>query len=236
MAMVSDYTFAYQPIVDVARRAVASFEALVRGPNNESAHWVMDQLSPEELRQFDLDARLRAIALAAELQLPCHINLNLLPDSLEAAGSVALASTVDMATLSGLRPDQLVLEVSEREVVTNPGGFVARANQCRKLGVRFAIDDFGAGYSGLNLLAEFQPEAIKLDMLLVRDIGSKGPRQAIVRGVLRTCEDLGIEVVAEGVETIDEYQWLHGEGIDLFQGYLFARPAFQRLPAVHYPD
>lgn len=234
--MINDYTFAYQPIVDVSRRRIASFEALVRGPNNEGAHWVMDQLSPQELCQFDLDARLRAIALAAQLGLPCHINLNLLPDSLEAAGTVALSSTLETARLSGLSADQLVLEISEREVVTHPQRFLDRANQCRALGVKFAIDDFGAGYSGLNLLAEFQPETIKLDMLLVRDIHSKGPRQAIVRGVLRTCEDLGIEVVAEGVETVAEYEWLHAEGIALFQGYLFAHPGFMVLPEVKFPD
>ena len=73
-------------------------------------------------------------------------------------------------------------------------------------------------------------------MVLVRDVHSKGPRQAITRGVLRTCEDLGIDVIAEGVETIDEYHWLFDEGIHLFQGYLFAKPGFERLPAAHFPD
>ena len=156
--------------------------------------------------------------------------------AIEAAGGTALTSTVDMATIAGLRVEQLVLEVSERDVIKDSQSFVARANLCRALGVRFAIDDFGAGYSGLNLLADFQPEQVKLDMLLVRDVHRRGPRQAIARGVLRTCEDLGIEVVAEGVETVDEYRWLADEGIHLFQGYLFARPAFERLPEVRYPD
>lgn len=233
--MISEYTFAFQPIVDVRRRRIHSFEALVRGPNNEGADWVMGRLSPVDLRQFDMDARLRAITLAVQLDLPCHINLNLMADSMEAAGQVALVSTVQMAQMSGLSPSRLVLEISEREAVANPERLVAQANQCRALGVSFAIDDFGSGYSGLNLLAEFQPESIKLDMLLVRDIATKGPRQAIVRGVLRTCEDLGIDVVAEGVETLDEFAWLHGEGIELFQGYFFARPGFRVLPEVHYP-
>jgi EAL domain-containing protein (putative c-di-GMP-specific phosphodiesterase class I) len=140
-----------------------------------------------------------------------------------------------MAAIAGLKAEQLVLEVSECEVIHNTQTFVARANLCRALGVRFAIDDFGAGFSGLNLLAEFQPEQLKLDLLLVRDVHRKGPRQAITRGVLRTCEDLGIEVVAEGVESLDEYRWLSDEGIHLFQGYLFAKPALERLPEVLYP-
>jgi EAL domain-containing protein (putative c-di-GMP-specific phosphodiesterase class I) len=152
------------------------------------------------------------------------------------AGSSALTSTVDMAKIAGLRAEQLMLEVSEREVIKDTQLFVDRANLCKALGVRFAIDDFGAGYSGLNLLADFQPEQLKLDMVLVRDVHCKGPRQAITRGVLRTCTDLGIEVVAEGVETLDEYAWLLDEGVHLFQGYLFAKPAFEQLPEVHWPD
>jgi len=90
----------------------------------------------------------------------------------------------------------------------------------------FAIDDFGAGHAGLNLLAEFQPDLLKLDLRLVRNIERNGPKQAIVRGIRRTCTDLGIEIIAEGVESKDEYRWFRDEGVKLFQGYLFARPAF----------
>jgi EAL domain-containing protein (putative c-di-GMP-specific phosphodiesterase class I) len=156
--MSKPYSFAYQPIVNTKDRCIEAFEALVRGPQGQGADWVMSGLDGEALRQFDIDARLRAIALAAELQLSVRLNLNLLPDSVEAAGSSALTSTVDMAAIAGLKAEQLVLEVSEREVIRDARSFVARANLCRALGVRFAIDDFGAGFSGLNLLAEFQPE------------------------------------------------------------------------------
>ena len=104
-----------------------------------------------------------------------------------------------------------------------------RMNEWRGRGVLVAIDDFGAGYSGLNLLAEFQPDIVKLDMNLVRSIDSKGPRKAIVRGVLRTCRDLGLEVIAEGVETEEEFHWFRRQGVVLYQGYLIARPAFEAL-------
>lgn len=234
--MTQDFTFAYQPIVNVERRSVVSFEALVRGPNNESAAWVLDQLTGEALRAFDVEARRRAIDLAVTLGLPCHVNLNLLPDTAQTTGESAFMSTVAMAKARGLDPARLVFEVSESETIAHFGRFVAQANLCRALGVQFAIDDFGAGYAGLNLLAEFQPDTLKLDMSLVRNVDSKGPRQAIVRGVIRTCQDLGIDIVAEGVETRGEYGWLHGEGISLYQGYLFARPAFQALPEAHFPD
>ena len=234
-SVIDEYTFAYQPIVDIEQKVVASFEALVRGPENQSAMWVLNQLDGDELLAFDSEARRRALKLATELGLSCHINLNMLPDGIQ-QNIDALDATIEMARQCGLAPEQLVLEVSETETIEKYDLFVDRINRWRAIGVKFAIDDFGSGYSGLNLLAEFQPEAIKLDMALVRDIGHRGPRQAVIRGVIRTCEDLGIDIVAEGVETVQEAEWLHNEGIVLFQGYLFAKPGFRHLPEVTYPE
>ena len=102
----------------------------------------------------------------------------------------------------------------------------------KRLGFATAIDDFGAGYSGLNLLADFQPDYLKLDIKLVRDIHRDRSRQAIVSGIVTVCRDLGVRIVAEGVEQVDEARWLRDAGIRYFQGYLFARPAFEALPAV----
>lgn len=231
-----EYTFAYQPIVNVKTRQVDSFEALVRGLGNESAKSVLSKLSTEELRMFDIEARQRAIELADQLGLPCRINLNLLPDSVRFSGRESLESTIQAAETCGFDPDRLVLELSESETIADFRFFLENVDRCRSIGVHFSIDDFGSGYSGLNLLAEFQPESIKLDMVLVRDIMHRGPRQAIIRGVIRTCEDLAIDIVAEGVETLDEYHWLQDEGIFLFQGHLFAEPGFRSLPEVTYPD
>lgn len=92
------------------------------------------------------------------------------------------------------------------------------------------IDDFGAGHSGLNLLAEFQPDIIKIDMALIRDIHLHRPRQAIVAGALAICRDLAITVVAEGIESQDEANYLRDAGVRYMQGYWFAKPAFQALP------
>ncbi len=235
---MAPYSFAFQPIVDVEQRRVAAYEALVRGPNGESAASVLGVLARDELYRFDVEARQAAITLSEKLGLSAltSLNLNLLPDSLAACGDSALTSAVEMATRCGIAPERIMLEISETEIIANFSRFVEMVDASRSLGVKFAIDDFGAGYAGLNLLAHFQPEAIKIDMQLVRDIWHQGPRQAIVRGVITTCTDLGIDIVAEGVETMDEYQWLRDEGISLFQGYLFARPAFQALPAVMFPS
>ena len=108
-------------------------------------------------------------------------------------------------------------------------------NAYRRRGIRIAIDDFGAGYAGLNLLADLQPDLMKLDIGLVRGIEGRGARQSIVRAIVQVSVDLGIDVVAEGVETEGELAWLADQGIDLFQGFLCARPGFECLPHVTFP-
>ncbi len=105
----------------------------------------------------------------------------------------------------------------------------------KRIGFTTAIDDFGAGYSGLNLLAEFQPDYIKLDMALTRNIDKDRVRRTIVHGILETCRELKLGVIAEGIETAEECLVLQDEGVALFQGYLFAKPGFQHLPKVS-PD
>jgi EAL domain-containing protein (putative c-di-GMP-specific phosphodiesterase class I) len=98
----------------------------------------------------------------------------------------------------------------------------------QRIGFLTAIDDFGAGFAGLNLLADFQPDIIKLDMGLIRDINRHAARQSIVRSITRICEELKIGIIAEGVETIEECRYLQDIGINLMQGYLFSKPLFQQ--------
>jgi predicted signal transduction protein with EAL and GGDEF domain len=94
------------------------------------------------------------------------------------------------------------------------------------------LDDFGAGHAGLNLLARFQPDIIKLDMDLVRDLDASLPKRIIIDAVVKMCADLGVRVIAEGIETQDELDALRTLGVRYIQGYLFAKPAFEALPAV----
>jgi EAL domain-containing protein (putative c-di-GMP-specific phosphodiesterase class I) len=223
------YSFAFQPIINVATREIFSYEALIRGVDREPAGDVLAKVQIDQMHRFDEESRILAIELAASMGLSTHLNLNFLPLSVEASPT-AITSIISAVSRCGLRPQQIVVEILEQEIINDVERFNRTINKQRGSGVRFAIDDFGAGYAGLNLLADFQPDFIKLDMHLVRGIDRKGPRQAIVRGIRRTCLDLGIDMIAEGVETYREYQWLAGEGIDLFQGRLFASPAFEKLP------
>ena len=230
-----DFTFAFQPIVDMQAREVASYEALIRGPGNESAYQILSQVPAEAIFAFDLQARVTAIGLAARLGVSCNINLNFLPRSLNSSGE-AIMSTLEAASRMNLPVSQIVLEIVEGEFIDDIPRFIELMNKYRSLGLLVAIDDFGAGYSGLNLLADFQPDQVKLDMKLIRGIERHGPRQAIVRAINQICSDLGIDVIAEGVETDLEYAWLASQGIRLFQGHLFAKPGFESFPNVNFPE
>jgi len=223
-----EVSFAFQPIVNIALHEVFSYEALVRGRSNESAVAVFDAVNETRRHAFDRAARVQAIVLAAALGLDSGLSLNFLPASLENLPD-AIQSTLDAARAVGIDARRLLLEVTEGELIRDRLSFAQTLNRYRATGLRLVIDDFGAGYSGLNLLADFQPDVIKLDMHLVRDIDSNGPRQAIVRALIQACDDLGIEFIAEGVETEKEYRWFKRVGVTLFQGYYFGRPAFESL-------
>jgi EAL domain-containing protein (putative c-di-GMP-specific phosphodiesterase class I) len=228
------YSYAFQPIVDVLTREVYSYEALIRGKTNESAYQVLSQVPDNFKHRFDQQSRVAAIALAAKLGLPCQLNLNFLPQSLFLSDN-PIHTTLEAADHFGLPIERLILEVTEGEVIADYGDMAAQLHKFRRMGLKVAIDDFGAGYSGLNMLAEFQPDQVKIDMNLVRGIEHHGPRQSIVRAIVQVCGDLGIEVIAEGVESVQEYEWFAEQGVRLFQGYLFAKPAFEAFPVVHYP-
>jgi len=233
-AHAPDFSYAFQPIVDTVAREVFSYEALIRGPVGESAWSVLGRVPSLQRYLFDRDSRVAAIALAAKLGLDCHLNLNFLPQGLYLCAD-SVSAALEAAARSGLSIENIILEVTEEEVIDDQVNFSARLNEFRGQGLKVAIDDFGAGHAGLSLLADFQPDQIKIDMKLVRGIERHGPRQAIVRAVIQACGDLGIDVIAEGVETLSEYLWFSDQGVCLFQGFLFARPGFECLPPVHYP-
>jgi len=229
-----DYSYAFQPIVDVLARSVFSYEALVRGPDGASAAQVFERVAPDHLHRFDQESRVAAIELASRLRLPCKLNLNFLPRSLYTSPA-AVRSALEAAERCGITPDRLVLEITESEVIDDFAAFGQLINEFRRFGLQLAIDDFGAGYAGLTMLADFQPDLLKLDMSLVRGIEGRGPRQAIVRAIMQACVDLGIDVIAEGVETLEEYRWFKNAGVTLFQGYLFGRPQFEELSVLQIP-
>jgi EAL domain-containing protein (putative c-di-GMP-specific phosphodiesterase class I) len=228
-----DFEYAYQPIVDLSLRAIVAHEALVRGPNGESAFSVLSQVNDSNRYSFDQACRVKAIRGAAELDMMELLSINFLPNAVYRP-EACIRSTFAAAKEHRFPIEQIIFEVTESEQVMNRPHLVNIFREYRRYGFHTAIDDFGAGYAGLNLLSEFQPDIIKIDMELVRGIDQSAPRQAIVAGIVSICQALDIKVLAEGIETPAERDSLHAAGITLMQGYLFSKPAFRALGTV--PD
>jgi EAL domain-containing protein (putative c-di-GMP-specific phosphodiesterase class I) len=223
-----EFTFAFQPIVNAASRQIVSFEALLRGPNGESPAAVFAHIPARDIYRFDQACRVKAIQLARRLHLDTSLNLNIFPNSARHTG-VNVRATLQASADHGFPAERLVFEVSESEWLHYYSRLRRIFTAYRDTGCLTAIDDFGSGYSGLRMLAEYQPNYIKLDRNLIAEIERHDAKQVIVRGILTICEQLAITPVAEGVETVREYEWLRSAGICLFQGYYFGRPAFEAL-------
>ncbi|MYM68759.1 EAL domain-containing protein [Pseudoduganella sp. FT55W] len=221
-----EIAFAYQPIVDLRDRSIYANEALVRGPNGESAFSILSRVTEDNRYSFDQACRVQAIKGAAELGLEGLLSINFLPNAVYQPAA-CIRSTFEAARHYGFPIERIIFEVTEGEQVQDRPHLVNIFREYHRFGFRTAIDDFGAGYAGLNLLSEYQPDIIKIDMDLVRDIDSSPPKQAIVHGVVAICAALKVRVLAEGIETKAERDFLYAAGIDLMQGYLFCKPAFR---------
>ena len=160
-----------------------------------------------------------------------HLSINFMPNAVYRP-ELCIRSTLEAARAHNFPLDRLIFETLESEHVDNYRHLTNILREYREFGFKTAIDDFGAGYSGLNLLADFQPDLIKLDMALIRDVDQDRVRQVIVRGIVTICEQLGVTVIAEGIESAGERDFLSDCGIFLMQGFWFAKPAFKALAEV----
>ncbi|RRV15521.1 EAL domain-containing protein [Pseudomonas saudiphocaensis] len=233
-ALDFDFSIAFQPIVDLRDQSLFAYEALVRGIDGSGAASVLGRVNEQNRYAFDQACRVKAVEWAARLQMPCLLSINFLPNAVYQAAT-CIRATLQAARRFNFPTDRIIFEITESEQLVEKEHLKGIIGEYQRQRFKTAIDDFGAGYSGLNLLAEFQPDIIKLDMALVRGIDTDPVRQAIVQGILGVCRVLNIEVIAEGVETLGELRLLKGLGVYLFQGYLFARPAFEALPEVDWP-
>jgi diguanylate cyclase (GGDEF)-like protein len=223
-------TLAYQPKATLSSGRITGVEALVRWPH--AAHGMIppDEFIPlaertgliRPLTQVVLEEALRQTARwnAVGLRLHMSVNIsvrNLTDESLPDLVRDALSST-------GVRPEQLILEVTENSIMSDPDGSIALLHRLRGVGVQLSIDDFGTGYSSLSYLKGLPVDEVKIDKSFVMTLPRDPKDATIVGSTIDLGHQLGFRVVAEGVETEAALRFLDGAACDVVQGYLLSRP------------
>lgn len=226
-----EFSYAFQPIVDLRHRNIFGYEALVRGINGEGAMTILNQVNDNNRYAFDQACRTKAIQLASELKLDSILSINFLPNAVYQPEH-CIQSTLRAAERFNFPVKKIMFEVTESEQVLDAKHLKKIFDYYQSQGFITAIDDFGSGYAGLNLLTNFIPHIMKLDMELVRHVNLDRVKRIINRNLIATCNQLGITVLAEGIETCEEAQFFRDLGVYLMQGYYFAQPGFESLPEV----
>jgi len=219
---LSSLWMAYQPIVRAATGSLFGYEALLRSddPALPDPSAFLD--AAERLgRVYDVGRAVRRKASQSMDHLPSPALLFVNLHAIELDDETLTCPSAPLTAIAS----RVVLEITERASLESIDDVPSRVARLRELGFRIAIDDLGAGYSGLTSVARLEPEFVKLDMSLVRDVHKSPVKRKLVRSMTTLFKDMGITVVAEGIEVIEEKDTLVELGCDLLQGYLVARPA-----------
>jgi EAL domain-containing protein (putative c-di-GMP-specific phosphodiesterase class I) len=212
---------AYQPIVSWSAQHVFAYEALVRNkePTLRSPPDLFeaaDRLG--RLQELGRTIRGRVAESAAVLPEGGLLFVNL--HALELDDDALFSASAPLSR----HAKRVVLEITERAPIEKIRDVTHRVAQLRRLGYRIAVDDLGAGYAGLASFAHLEPEVVKVDMSLIRGLDRSPMKQKLLASIVALCRELGIQMIAEGIETDAERETLVKLGGDLCQGYLFARP------------
>ncbi|HWZ92296.1 MAG TPA: EAL domain-containing protein, partial [Polyangiaceae bacterium] len=219
-ALASLWT-AYQPIVRAGDFSIFAYEALLRVEEPMLPHpGAVLSAAERGNRIFDVGQAVRSsvVTAAPSAQTQWLLFVNLHPEDLQDP-SLYRADSLFTALAN-----RVVLEITERASLDHIPGMQAKIASLRELGFQIALDDLGAGYAGLTSFTQLEPEFVKLDMSLIRDVDTHSTKQKIIRSMVQLCHDLGKQVVAEGIETPAERDILCSLGCDLLQGYLFSKP------------
>jgi len=226
----------FQPIADLKRQEVLGYEALSRGPSDSRLH------SPATLfetafragRLFELELLCREIAMRQfqQLSLPGKLFLNATPVSLSQPGHRS-GCTVAMLRDAGLTPDRVVIELTEQHPLDDYEVMRQAMEHYRSMGFQIAIDDLGGGYAGLRMWSELQPDYVKVDKHFIQSIHEDVVKQEFVRSIIDIARGLDCSIIAEGIETQEEFRTICSMGITIGQGYYFARP--HPLPPTRLP-
>jgi len=225
-----DLKFAFQPIVDTRDRSVFAQEALVRGPEGQSAGEILGAVDSLNVHAFDRKCRIAAVKAAAH-HLGARremLSLNTMPNSVYDP-ETCLRTTIAAAKAANFPIERIMFEMTEHEAIEDIDHFTTIVESYKEMGLITAIDDFGAGSSGLTLFASVMPDIVKLDAKLISGIHKSRIQKIIVGNMVEMCSKFGIGVIAEGVEEAAELKALTDVGVYLYQGYFFARPAFDAV-------
>lgn len=223
LALASLY-MAYQPIVDCGHDQLFGYEALVRcSPGNLASPPALLAAAESLGRLQDLSRQIRAQVAANLVAAPPELAGTRVFVNLHAQDLLDPALFAEDAPLTA-HAHRIVLEITERTPLEEIPEVLARVGRLRAMGYRIALDDLGAGYSGLSTFAQLEPEVVKLDMALVRQVERSRTKRHIIVAMVQLCEKLNIHVIAEGIETIAERDVLRALGCQLLQGYYFGRP------------
>ncbi|MGE6605686.1 EAL domain-containing protein [Halomonas sp. NPDC076908] len=222
---------AFQPIVDVNQRKTLYYEALVRGPNGESAFSILNQVTDDLLYRFDQSCRIKAIELASELGMQERLSINFLPNAVYEP-EACIQATLETARRVGWPTERLNFEITETERVNDRQHMRNIIERYHEMGFTTSLDDFGNGYANLDLLTDLRPDTLKIDRELVMACDSSKRRQAILSSIVALAETLGIQLIAEGVETREESRCLLSLGLPVQQGYYFSYPNLEALAVV----
>ena len=224
------FSMAFQPLIDIRDHRIFGHEALVRGIAGEGAGSVLSKVDADNRYYFDQQCRVKAIELASRL-FPAggdtQLSINFLPNAVYEPRA-CIRRTLETAERVGFPREAIIFEFTENERLDS-AHLLKILKTYKEIGFKTAIDDFGAGYAGLKLLTDFQPDIVKIDMDLLRGIDADPARRTIVRNILRMLDELGVAALCEGVETEAELAVLTDLGAHLFQGYYFGKPAFEAL-------
>ncbi|WP_394661927.1 diguanylate phosphodiesterase [uncultured Pantoea sp.] len=203
----------FRPVVDPLGREITALEAISDSP--ESAG------EDEDKYIANLNA-VRMALMKAGKACPdgMTLYLTILPMTLVVVPN-AVDTITDAIKNAGLVPEQIILGVSETEVIPGLNDFTEAVKQLKQAGISLSIDNFGDGSAGLSLLTHVQPDRVRIASGIIRDVHRSGPKQAVVQAIIKCCSALEINVIASGIEQPEEWMWLEAAGVIDFQGSLF---------------
>lgn len=226
-------TVHFQPIIDIHTDKIYGYETLARGVNEDGSLMYPDILFEKSKRNdynFKLDRLCRESALktAATKKVHQKVFINFIPTSIYDP-EFCLNSTVKWAKQLEFDPSQIVFEVVETELVKDQVHLKKILEYYRSKGFKIALDDVGEGYSSLNMIIELHPDIIKIDRNIISGIDQNELKQSVYKALFNLARENGITVLAEGIETANELEMIKSIGVDLAQGYYFAKPASEPI-------